>query len=302
MTRSIRSALIASALAFAAALPAAADPQEDADALLAAQSWAEAATAYEALLADDSSVAGNWYSLASARHNLEDYAGARDAYLRAIDAGVTPLPRTRYHLARALMALGDAEGALVQLEEIAKTGGPNFRVLEQTAEFAPLAEEARFRTVLDALRPCEAAEARQFDFWLGSWTVSAGGPQPIATSHITSAQDGCVVIEDYAAGGFTGMSINFYDPQTEKWHQTWMSNARSAVYLEGGLDETGAMVMTDADLPISTITGVINKVTWSPLEDGGVRQHWQTSSDSGETWTTTFDGHYARAADDGTEG
>jgi hypothetical protein len=33
------------------------------------------------------------------------------------------------------------------------------------------------------------------------------------------------------------------------------------------------------------------RITWTP-EDGGVRQHRESSADDGTTWTTAFDGHY----------
>jgi len=73
-----------------------------------------------------------------------------------------------------------------------------------------------------------------------------------------------------------------------------MSNSGGSVYLEGGLNEDGAMVMTDRDLPISQVAGSINLVTWTLNPDGSVRQHWQSSSDGGETWTTAFDGLYVK--------
>jgi len=38
-----------------------------------------------------------------------------------------------------------------------------------------------------------------------------------------------------------------------------------------------------------------NRITWTPITDGTVRQHWQISDDQGKTWLTTFDGLYVRA-------
>jgi hypothetical protein len=32
--------------------------------------------------------------------------------------------------------------------------------------------------------------------------------------------------------------------------------------------------------------------TWTPMEDGVVRQHFEESSNGGQTWTTWFDGYY----------
>ncbi|QLC25678.1 tetratricopeptide repeat protein [Parasphingopyxis algicola] len=278
-----------------AASAALATPQEDADALFAAQNWSEAARAYEALLETDAGNGTNWFNLAQARHSAEDHAGARTAYLRAIEAGAAPVPRIRYHLARALMSLGEREAALTELETLAATGGPPASVIRGTVEFAALAEEARFAAVVEALTPCTGPEYRAFDFWLGQWDVTAGAAtQPTASSRISSKHGGCVVLEEYDAGGYTGMSINFYDVTSDRWHQSWMANNGVPVYLEGNLDETGAMVLSDADLPISTATGTINRVTWSTNEDGSVRQFWEVSTDGGETWSTAFDGRYVR--------
>lgn len=279
----------------AVASPVLANGQQDADALFAAEEWADAAMAYEALLQDDQENANNWFNLGQARHRLEDYRSAQDAYRNALDKGYAPPARARFHLARALMSLGETEAALKELEEIAATGGPNYRVIQNAAEFAPLTDEPRFQAVIEALKPCGGVEYRQFDFWLGDWDVTpASAPQTMYENNISSAQDGCVVFEQYTAGAFTGMSLNFYDARTEKWHQTWMSNAGGAIYLEGGLNADGAMQMTDEDLPISAVTGAINRVTWTPHPDGSVRQLWESSSDGGEIWTVVFDGLYVK--------
>jgi hypothetical protein len=61
------------------------------------------------------------------------------------------------------------------------------------------------------------------------------------------------------------------------------------LWLVGGVDGTGAMVMTDADPSASPL----NRITWTPNPDGTVRQHWEQSTDAGATWATIFDGLYA---------
>ncbi len=38
----------------------------------------------------------------------------------------------------------------------------------------------------------------------------------------------------------------------------------------------------------------VDRITWTPNDDGTVRQHWQTSEDGGKTWKTEFDGRYER--------
>jgi hypothetical protein len=150
--------------------------------------------------------------------------------------------------------------------------------------------------VIEKLTPCNTQHYRDFDFWLGQWDVTpAGLPAATAKSSITSVQGGCAVLEEYQTqSGFSGMSINFYDSTTEMWHQSWMGNGGGAVHLQGNLTD-GAMVLSDADLMVSEKSGTINRVTWSLLDDGRVRQHWEISSDKGGTWTTSFDGYYKRS-------
>ena len=52
--------------------------------------------------------------------------------------------------------------------------------------------------------------------------------------------------------------------------------------------------MVDGQMVMSgeVLSGQIERITWTPLTDGNVRQHWQQSTDQGETWVTVFDGMY----------
>lgn len=299
MDSSFRHLLLTVLLALTASATVVAGPQEDADALFADSQWAAAADAYHALLAEDPARASNWFALAQARQQLGEHAAARDAYRQALEHGFQPAARAQFHLARAMVSLGDQDAALNLLEGLVGAPGLSSAALQGTSEFQVLADNARYQAVLQALTPCTAPEYRAFDFWLGTWDVRAvGATTPPASNRITAEHGGCVILEQYANASYTGMSINFYDQATGKWHQSWMSNAGGAVYLEGGLNEHGAMVMSDADLPVSGITGIVNRVTWTPNDDGSVRQHWETSSDGGATWSTVFDGTYTRVDDE----
>ena len=167
-----------------------------------------------------------------------------------------------------------------------------------TAVFASvtlLSAQAYAQAQEQASPPCTDDEYRHFDFWLGKWDVATpGSAQTTAHSKISQLHGCCIVLEEYdvIGGGYTGMSINYYDNVRNVWHQSWMSNNGVPVYLEGNLTADGAMQLSDADLPISEATGTINRVTWTPNKDGSVRQHWEVSSDDGETWSTAFDGRY----------
>lgn len=293
-------ALTGAVLIFSLAQVSYATTQESADASFAAQNWEEAITSYESLLGADDTNAQNWFRLGSAHHQLGEHAKARTAYKKAREHGFQRPGLINVRLARIHMSLGETNAALSELEEAAETGGAYGRSLPGVAEFEPLLDNARFEQAVKTLTPCSDDVYRAFDFWLGEWDVqSAGNAAPTATNRISSRDGGCLILEEYeTAGGFTGTSMNFYDSNKEKWHQSWMSSSGGALYLEGNLTKDGAMQLTDAHMDISRITGTINRVTWTPDEKGGVRQYWESSTDGGETWSVSFDGYYTRKSEE----
>jgi hypothetical protein len=147
---------------------------------------------------------------------------------------------------------------------------------------------------------CTATEYRQFDFWLGEWEVRGPKGKLAGTNRITSAENGCALEEQWTgATGVTGRSINAYRPWTKTWHQTWVGSDGLVLLLEGRF-ESGRMVLEGSSPasagPNFSSSTVRNRITWSRLEGGRVRQLWEQSSDGGTTWTVTFDGTYSRAA------
>ena len=140
-------------------------------------------------------------------------------------------------------------------------------------------------TAAEKPKPCISASHRAFDFWLGEWEVtSPPRPKWKASSTITLANNGCSVHEAYVTpGGYAGRSVNFFDAAKKTWHQTWIDNQGAPLFLEGNFSE-GTMVLSDA----------VNRVSWSLLPDKRVRQHWESTTDGGKTWTTAFDGYYRR--------
>jgi len=56
-----------------------------------------------------------------------------------------------------------------------------------------------------------------------------------------------------------------------------------------GVAADGGMVLTSA-----ATDNPRNRITWRVLPDARVRQLWETSSDGGATWTTSFDGYYEK--------
>jgi len=140
---------------------------------------------------------------------------------------------------------------------------------------------------------CTAAEHRQFDFWLGTWDVTQKD-KPAGVNRITADLKGCVLVEQWtSASGGRGTSLNFYDRTDRSWHQTWIDAQGGALLLKGGLRGPN-MVLESESAPDAKGASTVQRITWSPQADGGVRQHWESSSDGGKSWTTAFDGRYVR--------
>ena len=141
---------------------------------------------------------------------------------------------------------------------------------------------------------CSAPVYREFDFWLGTWTVTVQG-KPAGTNRIEADLNGCVIIEYWsAAGGGRGTSMNFYDRATKSWYQSWTDQSGGALRLKGSFQKGQMILQSDPQTGADGVT-TIQRVSWTPASDGTLRQLWESTSDAGKTWTTVFDGRYSRA-------
>jgi hypothetical protein len=142
---------------------------------------------------------------------------------------------------------------------------------------------------------CTASEYHQFDFWLGDWTVADAAGRPQGHNHIERTLSGCVLHESWTAtDGSKGESFNIYDQWAGHWHQTWVDEHGMLLQLDGGLRD-GVMVLEGARLSPAHVL-LRHRITWTPVNERTVRQHWQRSSDGGKSWETVFDGTYVRTA------
>jgi hypothetical protein len=155
-----------------------------------------------------------------------------------------------------------------------------------------IAEDAK--TAPAVLPPtCESEEFRQFDFWIGTWSVTEDG-QPAGQNIIEPDLKRCALFEFWSSvDGSRGRSINFYDRNRRRWHQTWIDDRGGALELDGGL--VGGSMTLEGERPDATAgTSVRHRITWTPQRDGSVRQHWQMMKAGQSTWETVFDGLYKR--------
>ncbi len=146
--------------------------------------------------------------------------------------------------------------------------------------------------------PAALAEYHQFDFWIGHWEVrDPSGKAIVGHSRIEPVADGCGISERWTgAKGSNGVSYNAWDDESKHWHQFWIGNNPGGVLqLEGGIDH-GEMVLLGTKANAQTSKPQLQRITWTPNKDGSVRQHWETSDDTGKTWMDAFDGIYRKEA------
>ncbi len=269
-------------------LPAEGNVQEQAKELVRMREWAKALPLLQQVTREHPDDGEAWYGLGRSLQETGKYREALAPLQKALDLGHRSA-FMEFLIARSHAALNDRDAVASWLGQSNSHGFPVYQISHQFKEFEP------YKEVLAPMHPCAPAEFRQFDFWVGEWDVFNPAGQQVGTSRITSINDGCAIREEWTdASGNTGTSLNYYDPRTKKWNQFWVGGG-SPLSLD---DEGNAAVITgglkDGSMVLSSNARVdpMNRITWTPLDGGKVRQHWEQSKDQGKTWDDAFDGTY----------
>lgn len=159
-------------------------------------------------------------------------------------------------------------------------------------ETAPVAD-----ATAQAQKPCSSEQFKQFDFWVGEWEVfNASGPQAgdKAGDNIISKEEyGCLLIERWTdVQGVTGQSYNFVDHGSGKWRQLWVS-AGAVIDYEGGLNDDGEMHLEGTIAYPNGVTAPFTG-TWTPQDNGDVRQHFKQYNAQADKWNDWFIGTYKK--------
>lgn len=136
---------------------------------------------------------------------------------------------------------------------------------------------------------CDAAEYRQFDFWLGDWEVfeAVDRTTPIARARVDAIAAGCGIYERYEqTDGLIGESILSFDAVRRVWQQTWITNYGSLMVIAGRF-EKGTLTL-EGPVHLKDGSSAQQRITWK-AEDGGVREAASISRDGGKTWAPAFD-------------
>ena len=131
----------------------------------------------------------------------------------------------------------------------------------------------------------------QFDFWVGDWNVYDATGNKVGENTIESVEGGAAILESWVnVREQTGTSFSYFDQQRAVWRQVWVTQSDGASIADGVWSDGHMRLVSTADdgkTPTS-------RTTWTPLPDGTVRQHWQTTDDGGGSWSTKIDFFYER--------
>lgn len=144
---------------------------------------------------------------------------------------------------------------------------------------------------LGAASHCNDKRARQFDFWLGSYNVRNYAGKLEGTDTIVRSYGNCVVQERFASsdGQSFGSSFSFFDEPSQQWHYVWVDNLGAFELFSGGRIGPSMRMTGWTHSGRSTRE---ERMTWTPLSRGRIRQLWEASLDSGLHWQTLSDVYY----------
>ncbi len=262
--------------------------------LLQAQKWEEAQKAFEEIVKNEPNNGRGWYGLGYAQHAMGKHEKAVESFGKAVE--ILRGPVAMYNLACAYSKLNNKDKAFEWLNKAIDAGFTQPGQIEGDTDFANLHEDARFKEALTkvdkANKPCQySPEARQLDFWVGEWDVQVNN-QTIGTNVIKKLEEGCVILENWTAagGGNTGKSMNFYNPMTKKWRQTYVGSGQgvwemSGEYKDGAMRYEGELFNGKGK--------VMTRVTFYNQGEK-VRHTQEDSNDNGQTWKTVFDATYVK--------
>ena len=265
-----------------------------------AKNWNEAAKLF-GQLAHAAPSPRVWYRLGVSLNKAGEKEEAIEAFEKGRAAGLPP-QFVEYGLAAVFATKKDKEKAFEHLEKAAQEGLGQPDELSSDPDLAELRSDPRFAKILELAtrnqKPCAyAPENRQFDFWLGEWSVvTSHGETPAGDSRIELILGDCVVQENWTSAGnvgYSGKSYNIYNGALKRWEQYWVDNAGGNIFFYGGL-KNGMMDYWTDEIPQPDGKKLKRHLQFIKMGADKVRQFSQGSDDGGKTWFVEYDFTYNR--------
>ena len=282
------------------------DPVAAADAAYNAHNWAVAENLYSSLTKESPDNARFWYRLGVSQRGAVVLRPGVGVLRKSQNPGAAkglPGYMVDYEVGTTYAAMGDSSRAIKALKDAAEGGFLSGGSRAERCRWNPLRTEPQFVALANEVKhnaaPCEDAEFRQFDFWVGDWDViSTADGVSRGSSHISKEMGGCVIWENWTSAGssYFGKSYNTYNLNLHRWEQYWVDNSggddlllrQSQRRLDGLLDRRhSAAERPEAPAPPAVLQPGAGKV----------RQFSQGSTDGGKTWQVEYDLTYNRHAD-----
>ena len=276
---------------------------DSADKAYTAQNWGEAESQYASLTKQEPENARFWYRLGVSARANKHFDLALEAMQKAKTLGAgkgLPPSLADYEIATIYAGMGNSKNALQTLKASADGGffqpgrlksDVEWNSLRDNEQFAALAKEVQHNAT-----PCEDAEFKQFDFWVGDWDVaSTADGVHRGSSHISKEMGGCVVWENWSSAGspYFGKSYNTWNPNLKRWEQYWVDTSAGVMFFHGGLKDSVMDYWTD-EVPQPSGEKLLRHLQFFNLGPDKVRQFSQGSTDGGKTWHVEYDLMYTR--------
>ena len=281
--------------AFAKAPPT----QQELKALWKAEDYKGLVKALGALSKENPEDGGIWLQLGLASIKAEKYAKAVEAFEQAEAHGIPP-HLARYNIACAQALDGEVDAAFAALSGAMSAGFADVALLKKDTDLDALRGDKRFVEILTLAdhnsRPCEFdARFAALDFWLGDWDVTNAQGHKVGENSIARIATGCAVRESWTGlYGPNGQSLSFFDPSTDAWRQSWVSDGGGLTLFDTGAAKDGRFVFEgDAVGVDGTVQG--SRMTLVPNDDGTVTQIGERAKD-GDAWMEVFRLTYTRKA------
>jgi hypothetical protein len=277
--------------------------ESKADAAYTGHNWSLAERAYSSLTNQEPSNARYWYRLGVSERANKHYLPALESFGKARTFGAgkgLPAFMLDYEIACTYAAIGNSTEAFGALTKAADGGFSLSSRLESDSEWNTFRKYPQFSAIAKQVShnaaPCEDAEFRQLDFWVGDWDVTSASAGVLqGTSHISKEMDGCVIWENWTSAGssYFGKSYNTYDVNLRRWEQYWVDNSAGSIFFSGTLNGTVMDFWTD-DIPQPNGKTLRRHLQFFNLSPVKVRQFSQGSTDGGKTWYVEYDFIYNR--------
>jgi Tetratricopeptide repeat len=297
-----RIALVSAALSAASLTALASDSgafgqaptEQQAQAYVSSGNFAEAISAYRAIIKEQPNNATAHFMLGYALHASGDIDNAILAHKKA-----TKMPEVaglaHYNLGCAYAIKGQTDDAFDALNSSIAMGVRDTAQFKNDGDLKSLRKDERWKPMIESIKLISEAE-KAMHFWVGDWDCYSSSNGTLSGKNTLSFRVGKNVIhESWESDGqqYSGESWNVYDRSSNSWKQTWSDSMGNVIYLEAPLstessEEYEGLMFEGTNVSPGKETSML-RMHVRPVDDGRVMQTGFSSKDKGKTWKQEYE-------------